>query len=68
MLIERLNTDFEHKDDRGTLVQLVRKGYSQINVITSKSGVFRGGHFHKLNTEAFYIIEGKCILREISSG
>ncbi|MCI8320707.1 MAG: cupin domain-containing protein [Lachnospiraceae bacterium] len=68
MLIERLNTDFEHKDDRGTLVQLVRKGYSQINVITSKSGVFRGGHFHKLNTEAFYIIEGKCIVTARKDG
>ena len=68
MLIERLNTDFEHKDDRGTLVQLVRKGYSQINVITSNSGVFRGGHFHKLNTEAFYIIEGKCIVTARKDG
>ena len=68
MLIERLNTDFEHKADRGTLVQLVRKGYSQINVITSKSGVFRGGHFHKLNTEAFYIIEGKCIVTARKDG
>lgn len=60
MLIEKLRTDFEHIDDRGSLIQLVRKGYSQINVITSKGGVFRGGHYHKLNTEAFYIVKGKC--------
>lgn len=60
MLIERLHTDFEFKDERGSLTQLCRRGYSQINVITSKAGVFRGGHYHKLNTEAFYIIEGRC--------
>ena len=51
-------TDFEFADDRGTLVQLIHEGYRQINVITSKKGVFRGGHYHKENEEAFYIISG----------
>lgn len=60
MLIEKLNVNFKHKDDRGTLTQLIRKGYSQINVITSKGGTFRGGHYHKLNTEAYYVVQGKC--------
>lgn len=60
MLIERLKPDFSHEDDRGTLTQLIRRGYSQINVITSKGGVFRGGHYHELNTEAFYIVSGRC--------
>ena len=60
MLIERISPDFEHKDERGTLTQLVRRGYSQVNVVTSKGGVFRGGHYHKLNTEAYYIVKGSC--------
>lgn len=60
MLIERIDVNFEHKDERGSLIQLVRRGYSQINVVTSKGGVFRGGHYHKYNTEAYYIIKGKC--------
>ena len=60
MLIERLNVDFTFHDDRGTLVQLVRRGYSQINCITSRNGTFRGGHYHKMNTEAFYVVCGKC--------
>lgn len=63
MLIERIVVDFKHEDDRGTLVQLVNKGYSQINVVTSKAGVFRGGHYHKLNTEAYYVIKGSCRVR-----
>lgn len=60
MLIERLKPDFEHVDERGSLIQLVRRGYSQVNVITSAGGVFRGGHYHKMNTEAFYMIKGRC--------
>lgn len=60
MLIEKIKLDFEHSDERGSLTQLTRRGYSQVNVVMSKSGVFRGGHYHKLNTEAYYIIQGKC--------
>ena len=58
MLINILKPDFTFNDDRGTLVQLVHEGYSQMNVVTSKKGVFRGGHYHKINREVFYIISG----------
>lgn len=58
MLFERIQPDFIHEDERGCLVQLAREGYAQFNIITSKAGVERGGHYHKLNTEAFYIISG----------
>lgn len=60
MLIERIKPDYEHRDERGTLIQLVRQGYSQFNVVTSKAGVLRGGHYHRYNTEAYYVIQGKC--------
>lgn len=60
MLIERLEVDFEHRDGRGSLTQLVHRGYSQFNVILSKGGTFRGGHYHRLNTEAYYVISGSC--------
>lgn len=63
MLIERIKADFEYKDVRGTLTQLFHKGYSQVNVIVSKKGVIRGGHFHKLNSEAFYIVQGYCVVK-----
>ena len=68
MLIERVEPNFKYEDDRGTLIQLVRKGYSQFNVVTSKGGVFRGGHYHKMNTEAYYIISGKCKVRAYRDG
>lgn len=58
MLISRLEPDFRHEDGRGTLTQLVREGYKQVNVIFSKAEAFRGGHYHRLNTEAFYVVSG----------
>lgn len=58
-IINIIKPDFYFEDERGTLVQLVREGYKQINVIFSNKGVLRGNHFHKINKEAFYIISGK---------
>lgn len=62
MMIEIMEPNFQFNDDRGTLVQLVRDGFKQFNVITSHDKVIRGGHYHKSNDEAFYIISGKCIV------
>ncbi|MCR5576857.1 MAG: cupin domain-containing protein [Oscillospiraceae bacterium] len=57
-LVQVLQTDFEHSDERGRLTQLVHEGFRQINVLTTKRGVTRGGHFHKVSREAFYIVSG----------
>lgn len=62
MLINILKPDFEFIDNRGTLTQLVKDGYKQINVITSVDDSLRGGHYHKENEEAFYIINGELEL------
>lgn len=58
-MLKKMAIDFHFEDDRGSIVQLIHQGYAQINVITSKKGVFRGGHYHKENEEAFYIVSGK---------
>lgn len=58
-LYENIDIDFELKDARGQLVQLIHGGYSQVNVLETKMGVNRGGHFHKICHEAFYIVDGK---------
>ena len=57
-MLKIIQTDFEFTDERGTLVQLIHEGYRQVNVITSKKGVVRGGHYHKQNEEAFYVVSG----------
>lgn len=58
MMIEILKPDFRFKNDSGLLVQLVRDEWKQVNVISSAKGSVRGGHYHKYNKEAFYLIKG----------
>lgn len=58
-LVTILKPNFRYDDQRGNLVQLVREGYKQFNVVTTHAGVFRGGHYHKINKEAFYVISGE---------
>lgn len=62
MLVEPMKPDFIYENEKGKLTQLVREGFRQVNVITSGAGSFRGGHYHKYNKEAFYIITGKLRL------
>ena len=58
-LVEFLTPDFEFVNENGLLVQLVDNGWKQVNVILSKSGKVRGGHYHKYNKEAFYVVSGE---------
>ena len=67
-MIEFIKPDFSFQDERGTLVQLCREGWKQINVTSTKAGVFRGGHYHKNNQEAFYIIEGEIEINLTKDG
>ncbi|MFC1566348.1 cupin domain-containing protein [bacterium] len=57
-MITFVKPEFEHTDDRGYLKQLVSSGWNQTNVIFSEKGTNRGGHYHKNNTEMFYVIQG----------
>jgi len=58
MFIKMLQPDFIHGDERGSLTQLCRSGYAQINVVTSLRGSFRGGHYHKKCSEVFFVAKG----------
>lgn len=66
-LYDLKNIDFSFADDRGCLTQLVHGGYDQVNVLLTKQGVLRGGHFHKLSNEAFFVISGSVEV-ELRSG
>lgn len=69
-LIEFLSPDLEHTDDRGSLIQLVSSGWSQVNVIRSRAGSVRGGHYHESSSELFYVLSGEfdLTLRSASAG
>lgn len=58
MYIRILEPDFQFADERGRLVQLVHDGYRQVNYIVSHAGENRGGHYHRHNREAFYVVSG----------
>lgn len=62
MNIEIIQPDFCLDNEKGRLVQLVHDGWKQFNVLISPQGSNRGGHFHKINRECFYVIEGKMKL------
>ena len=62
-LIRFLSPDFKFENENGLLLQLVHGGWKQVNVIFSKKNGIRGGHFHKFNREAFYVISGAFNLR-----
>lgn len=59
MLLEMMEPNFIFENECGKLTQLVRNGWNQVNVITSVAGCKRGGHYHKINKEGFYVISGK---------
>ena len=67
-MITLLKPDFEFEDERGCLVQLVHEGYRQVNMCFSKKGAERGGHYHKLNREIFYIISGELTITAEKDG
>lgn len=58
-MIEFLKPDFEFNDDRGKLMQLLHGEIAQVNYVESNPSSLRGGHYHKLNKETFFIIDGE---------
>lgn len=67
-MYQLLTPDFIFVDNRGTLVQLVHGGYTQVNIITTNQGVLRGNHYHKLCREAFYVVSGCVKVTLIADG
>ena len=58
-MIEEKTVDFAFVDWRGSLTQLCHEGYNQVNVLFTRKGVERGGHYHKQSIECFYVISGE---------
>ena len=57
--------DFRFEDARGSLTQLVHQGWRQVNVLDTRAGVVRGGHYHEIVREAFFVVSGSvCVTLE----
>jgi dTDP-4-dehydrorhamnose 3,5-epimerase-like enzyme len=48
------------EDDRGGITGIVNQGeWREFNMISSRMGVRRGGHYHKNTNELFFILSGE---------
>jgi dTDP-4-dehydrorhamnose 3,5-epimerase-like enzyme len=68
-MIRFLEPYMSFEDHRGTITGLVNSGeWREINVISTKAGVVRGGHYHKRTEELFIILGGEIevICEEVS--
>jgi quercetin dioxygenase-like cupin family protein len=58
--IQFIDPEFIHEDGRGLLAQISsNRKWSQVNYIKSDIGAIRGNHYHQLNRELFYVIDGR---------
>lgn len=59
-MIKFIKNYFAHSDERGSIKGLFNFGvWEEGNLITSKAGTIRGGHYHKGTSELFIILDGK---------
>lgn len=61
-----LKPEFERKDKRGRLIQIVTGDFKQLNFLEIKKGHKFGGHYHKKKREIFYVIKGEIQLETIT--
>ncbi len=58
--MKRIKSYVGHVDKRGTFRGIINKGsWEEANYISTRAGEVRGGHYHKLTDELFYIISGR---------
>ena len=61
-MVNKLEVDFLHTDDRGTICQISSIPIAQVNYLFTRRSAKRGCHYHKINREIFYVIEGRLEL------
>ena len=58
-MIKFINSYFQNDDNRGNIYGIINQSnWQEINIISSRKGSVRGGHYHKKTIELFFIIEG----------
>lgn len=58
-MIQKLDVDFSHSDERGSICQILSVPNAQVNYLFTKAGAKRGNHYHKINREYFYVVSGR---------
>ena len=62
--------EFRNTDERGVFEQVTSGDWRQLNVLRTKRGHQRGGHYHKITREFFYVLQGKVKLeiKDVETG
>lgn len=59
-MIEILPPYMSFSDDRGSITGIINRGeWREFNLVTSRAGSKRGGHYHRETKELFIILEGR---------
>lgn len=59
-MIVFLTPYFTHSDERGAITGLCNSfSFEECNLISSRKGTVRGGHYHKHTREMFIILQGR---------
>ncbi len=53
-------------DERGAIIQVASGDWKQLNIVTSKRGTLRGGHYHREAVELFYVFKGRLEVKSIN--
>ncbi|MFQ5872297.1 MAG: WxcM-like domain-containing protein [Dehalococcoidia bacterium] len=62
----RIEVPYDRReDDRGTLIHVTNGQWRQVNVVYSKKGVLRGGHYHTSKEEFFFVVRGKVEVKVV---
>jgi dTDP-4-dehydrorhamnose 3,5-epimerase-like enzyme len=58
------------EDERGSLKGITRDQWAEVNIIETRAGELRGGHYHRETLELFYILSGEIniSIRHLTSG
>lgn len=51
-----------HRDDRGSIFDLVEDQIGHVGLITFKAGAMRANHYHKISIQYSYILKGEIEL------
>jgi quercetin dioxygenase-like cupin family protein len=64
--MKKEQVNYRREDERGSLVEISRGLWQQINHLTIKKGNSFGGHYHKYKKELFYLVKGEIEILIIS--
>lgn len=62
--MKKINSYTGHVDERGVFRGIINSGsWQEANFISTYKGEIRGGHYHELTDELFYIVSGRISIQ-----